>query len=398
VVNGDLGTSPNPSVTGFGGAPAGTVNGSIHRADATAAEAQADLNAAYNNASGQGPVTTIATELGGQTLTPGVYDSQSGTFGITGTLTLDAQGDPNAVFIFKTASTLITASGSDVSLINGATACGLYWRVGSSATLGSSSGFSGNILASASISLNDDVTVTGRLLARNGAVTLINDTVNRPACASGDGGGDGGPGDGGGPGGGPGDGPAIDISDGPTTGPERCIDRGFRAEFSIPSDSRLRRVDVFLNGDLIKTTTLRRFSAWIATADLRPGEHMIRVVAVDAEGRRDAARRTFRRCAPAVPNPEFRSFERRRCTQEGFRARFTIRHPARVRRAMVFVDGRLVRTSTNRHFSVWIQVAGMRFARHTIRLVVVNIDGRRSTAARSFRRCLPAAPNPAFTG
>ena len=114
VINGDLGTSPTPAVTGFGGAPNGTVNGAIHQADALAAQAQADLTTAYDNAAGQGPVNTLATELGGQTLTPGVYNSQSGTFGITGTLTLNAQGNPNAVFIFKTASTLISASASRV--------------------------------------------------------------------------------------------------------------------------------------------------------------------------------------------------------------------------------------------------------------------------------------------
>lgn len=84
VINGDLGTSPNPAVTGFGGAPNGTVNGAIHQADALAGQAQADLTTAYNNAAGQGPVNTLATELGGQTLTPGVYDSESGTFGIRG--------------------------------------------------------------------------------------------------------------------------------------------------------------------------------------------------------------------------------------------------------------------------------------------------------------------------
>ena len=158
VVNGDLGTSPNPSVTGFGGAPNGTVNGAIHQADAVAAQAQAATTTAYNNAAGQGPTTMLPTELGGQTLTPGVYNSASGTFGITGTLTLNAQGDPNAVFIFKTASTLISASGSRVNLINSAQSCRVYWQVGSSATLGTDSVFLGNIMALTSITLNNGVT------------------------------------------------------------------------------------------------------------------------------------------------------------------------------------------------------------------------------------------------
>src|SRR6476659_1650270 len=90
VINGDLGSSPTPAITGFGGAPNGTVNGATHAADAAAGQAQSDLTTAYDNAAGQGPANTLATELGGQTLTPGVYDSQSGTFGITGTVTLNA--------------------------------------------------------------------------------------------------------------------------------------------------------------------------------------------------------------------------------------------------------------------------------------------------------------------
>jgi len=328
VVNGNLGTSPNPSVTGFGGAPDGTVNGTIHRADATAAQAQDDLTTAYNNAAGQGPATTLATELGGQTLTPGVYDSSSGTFGITGTLTLDAQGDPDAVFIFKTASTLITASASRVLLINGAQACNVFWKVGSSATLGTNSSFVGNILALQSISVESGVTVDGRLLARNGAVTLINDTITRAACQTGgDGGGDGGGGGGtggggggtGGGGGGTGDGgggtgdggggPTIQIikppSTGDQTGDNRCVSHGFRARFRIQSPSRLRRVEVFLDGKVIKRSTSKKFSVWIKARGLRSGRNTIRVVAVDVNGRRDTAKRSFRRCASAAPNPDF---------------------------------------------------------------------------------------------
>ena len=103
----------------------------IHSADAVALQAKADLTAAYNDAARRTPVTTLATELGGRTPTTGVYNSSSGTFGLTGTLTLNAQGDPNAVFIFHTASTLITGSGSTVSLINAAQACNVYWQIGS---------------------------------------------------------------------------------------------------------------------------------------------------------------------------------------------------------------------------------------------------------------------------
>jgi hypothetical protein len=181
VVNGDLGTSPNPAVTGF---PPGTVNGEIHKADAVALQAQTDLTTAYNDAAGRTPVSTIATELGGQTLIPGVYNSESGTFGITGTLTLDAQGDPNGVFIFQMAATLITGSSSNVSLLGDADACNVFWQVGSSATLGTTSTFRGNILALTSIQVQTGVTVDGRVLARTASVTLDADTITRATCAA----------------------------------------------------------------------------------------------------------------------------------------------------------------------------------------------------------------------
>jgi hypothetical protein len=326
VINGDLGTSPTPAVTGFGGAPNGTVNGSIHQADALAGQAQDDLTTAYNNAAGQGPANTLATELGGQTLTPGVYNSESGTFGITGALTLNAQGDPNAVFIFQTASTLISASASRVNLINGAQPCHLFWKVGSSATLGTSSSFAGNILSLQSISLNSGVTVAGRLLARNGAVTLIDDTVTRVPCGTGSSGGGGGGGGGGSGGGGSGGGggagsgnggPTVQITgvpggggqtDSPGGGPGRsghCTSQGFKAKLRIHDSSRMRRVDVFVDGKRIKRSTRKRVSVWVSIAGLRAGRNTIRVVAVDRKGRRGVASRSFRRCAEAVPSPNF---------------------------------------------------------------------------------------------
>ncbi len=181
VVNGDLGTWPNPAVTNF---PPGTVNGTIHAGDAVAEQAQSDLTTAYNDAAGRTPVTTIDTELGGETLTPGVYDSESTTFEITGTLTLDAQGDPNGVFIFQMASSLVTASSSNVSLLGDAQACNVFWQVGSSATLGTDSTFRGNILALTSIEVQTGVTVDGRVLARNASVTLDDDVITRATCAA----------------------------------------------------------------------------------------------------------------------------------------------------------------------------------------------------------------------
>jgi len=310
VINGDLGTSPNPSVTGFGGAPNGTVNGSTHQADATAAQAQADLTTAYNNAAGQGPVNTVATELGGQTLTPGVYNSQSGTFGITGTLTLNAKGNADAVFIFKTASTLISASASQVKLINSAQPCNVFWKVGSSATLGADSVAAGNILALQSISLNNGATVNGRLLARNASVTLINDTVTKPACA---GSGSGGGGSGGGGGGSGSGGPNVHLggvpdAGGVTGGPgnaSSCTARGFTAKIKIHSSSALRKVDVSVDGKLIKRTTRKQFSVRVNVAGLRAGRNTIRVDATDVNGRRDVATKSFRRCGSAAPSAGF---------------------------------------------------------------------------------------------
>jgi Ice-binding-like/Domain of unknown function DUF11 len=174
TIDGDLGLSPGTSVTGF---PPGQVNGTVHTADSAALQAQNDLTTAYNDAATQPVTATIATELGGTTETPSVYDSAAGTFGITGTLTLDAQGDPSAVFIFQAGSTFTTASASNVSLINGAQAANVFWVVGSPVTLGVDSTLQGNILALTSITVTTGTTINGRALARNGAVTLDADTI-----------------------------------------------------------------------------------------------------------------------------------------------------------------------------------------------------------------------------
>ncbi len=168
----------------FTGEGEATINGQVYLADAggVAEQAKADLLTAYHDAAGREPVIRIETELGGQTLAPGVYDSASGTFELTDTLTLDAGGDLNPVYIFLTASTLITAEDSNISLINGANVCNIYWKVGSSATLGENSRFVGSILAHTSISAKNAATVNGQLLAKNGAVTLINNTITVGDC------------------------------------------------------------------------------------------------------------------------------------------------------------------------------------------------------------------------
>lgn len=184
VINGDLGLSPGTSITGF---PPGTVvGGTVHATDEAAAQAQDDANAAYIDLAGQVCTTTfdVPTDIGGLTLVPGVYCFASSAQ-LTGALTLDAEGNADAVWIFKTGSTLTTASSSSVVLINGAQNCNVFWKVGSSATLGTSTRFVGRVIALTSITLTTDARVSGSALALNGAVTLDSNTVTTSACAAG---------------------------------------------------------------------------------------------------------------------------------------------------------------------------------------------------------------------
>jgi Ice-binding-like len=184
VLNGDLGVAPGTSLVGFG-LPA-VVNGATHDNDAVAGIAQNDLTTAYTVAAGQPvPPGNVLTgrDLGGLNLAPGAYGFASSAQ-LTGQLTLDAAGDPNAQFVFEIGSTLTTASASSVRLINGASPCNVFWQVGSSATLGTTTAFAGNVLANTSISLNNAATVQGRLLARTGAVTLNNDVIDGSMCGT----------------------------------------------------------------------------------------------------------------------------------------------------------------------------------------------------------------------
>jgi ice-binding like protein len=180
TVTGDIGTYATTTMTGTASL---TINGKNHHGDSVTQGAKTDLVTAYNTAAGKGPTSPIAADLGGQTLRPGVYNSAS-SIGLTGTVTLDARGNANATFVFQAGSTLTTASGSHVNLVNGAQACNVYWQVGSSATLGTGSTFRGSILALTSISVTTGTTVKGRVLARNGAVTLDTNTITRPSCAT----------------------------------------------------------------------------------------------------------------------------------------------------------------------------------------------------------------------
>lgn len=237
VLNGDLGVSPGTALVGFG-SPA-VVNGATHANDAVAQGAQSDLTAAYDVAAAQ-PVTSELTgqDLGGLSLMSGNYRYASSAQ-LTGQVTLDAAGNPDAQFVFMIGSTLTTASASSVRLINGASPCNVFWQVGSSATLGTTTAFAGNILALTSSTLDNGATVQGRVLARNGAVTLDTNTITRPACAAqtspdggttGEGGGTGTGGDGTGGEGTGGDGPTMPSGGPPRiAGPRLCVKAPFWA-------------------------------------------------------------------------------------------------------------------------------------------------------------------------
>jgi len=180
TVNGDVGVSPGNTVTG-----SPIVNGTTHLGDPTAAQAQLDLTTAYNDAAGRTvDAITVAGNLGGQTLAPGLYTSATSLEISSGDLTLDASGDPNGVWIFQMGSTLVTTVGRQVILSGGAQAANVFWQVGSSATIGGSSVFKGTIMANQSITMNTSATLEGRALARNGAVALDANTITIPAATS----------------------------------------------------------------------------------------------------------------------------------------------------------------------------------------------------------------------
>ena len=179
VVSGDLGVNAGSAVTGF---PPGIVtNGAQHAADTLSGLAQHDLVTAYNDAAGRTPTQPVPAALDGKTLVPGVY--AGGVLQLNGgTLTLN--GTANDVFIFQAATKLTVMSGSKVALIGGASACNVFWKVGSSATIGTTASFVGTVMAQVSISVDNAAAVSGRLLARTGGVTMINDVITRPtACA-----------------------------------------------------------------------------------------------------------------------------------------------------------------------------------------------------------------------
>lgn len=176
TVNGDVGTYATTTESGFGSV---TISGTNHSGDAVTQGAKTDLTTAYGVAAGSGPTSPVAADLGGQTLAPGTYNSAS-SLSLTGVLTLS--GGSTDVWIFQAGSTLTTASGSSVVFSGGAQACNVFWQIGSSATLGTGSNFKGTILALTSITATTGAVIEGRLLARNGAVTLDTNTITRSDC------------------------------------------------------------------------------------------------------------------------------------------------------------------------------------------------------------------------
>jgi hypothetical protein len=180
TLSGSVGVNPGTAISGF---PPGITGGVVHNNDAHSLQAQSDLTTAYNNAAGQAADATVGAQLGGLTLLPGVYHAPSSAQ-ITGPLTLDAQGDPNAVFIFQIGSSLTTATSSSVVLLNNAQSCHVFWQIGASATLGTNSTFVGTIMALTSISVTTGATVQGRALARNGSVTLDNNVFTNVTCST----------------------------------------------------------------------------------------------------------------------------------------------------------------------------------------------------------------------
>jgi hypothetical protein len=289
VLNGDLGISPGTACTGFPapctGGP-GVVNGTIHSADTASGQAQADLITAYDDAAGQATTTTTGTQLGGMTLGPGVYAATPGPgfLNITGNLTLDGQGDPNAVFIFKAASTLVTAAGpgaSQVTLVNGAQSCNVFWQVGSSATIGTFSDFAGNVLALTDIEAQTSATINGRLLARNAAVTLDSNTVTAAACA-----------------------PAAADTTPPTVTitnvPKACTQSNFKLKVKVSDAGGINHTDVFLDGKRVKRSSKKSFSVPLPARSLSPGAHKLRVVATDKAGNSRTKKASFRRCEPVA--------------------------------------------------------------------------------------------------
>ncbi len=304
VVNGDLGVAPGTAIVGF---PPAVLNGTSHAADGAAAQAQADLTAAYGDAAGRTPAALLPADAGGLFLTAGVHKRDS-ALGLTGDVTLDAQGDPDAVFVLQ-AGTLTAASSSRVLLAGRAQACNVFWAIGSSATLGTDSSFAGTLLVRQSITMNTRAALRGRALARNGAVTLDTNTIDRPGCTTAVGGGPLLPGAvPPAPAPGPAAAPATAaLSTEPRSvgrtaarfGRQRCVEPTFRA---VVTGVRIRLVRFYLDGRRITSQDRAPFAV---TIRLHRGQHKLRarVSFTDDTRARNISFR-FRPCARAT-RPSF---------------------------------------------------------------------------------------------
>jgi hypothetical protein len=225
TVAGSVGVHPG---TAIAGQDTMVIGGTVHAADAVALQAQADLTTAYNNAAGQTPAIAADPELGGETLVGGVYN-RAADMALTGVLTLDGQNDPDSVWVFQAGTTLITAPAASVVLINGADPCNVFWQVGSSATIGTTTAFVGTVMADQSIAMQTGATLQGRALARIGEVTLDSNVITHPSChvaASAGGGGGGGTGGTGGGNAGGGAGGGGNATPQITTPPTGSVDTG----------------------------------------------------------------------------------------------------------------------------------------------------------------------------
>jgi len=176
TITGDMGLSPGSSVDGF---PPGILNGTLHINNATSDQAKLDLTATYNDLAGRTStdIVTLSGNIGGLTLTPGLYKSTSSLEISSGDLTFDAKGNTNAIFIIQIASTLTTTSARKVILSGGAQAANIFWQVGSSATFGTTSVFKGNVIVMQSITLNTGATIDGKVMARTGSITMAGNTI-----------------------------------------------------------------------------------------------------------------------------------------------------------------------------------------------------------------------------
>ena len=175
-ITGDIGLSPGTSIGGF---PPGILNGNFHINDNAATQAKLDIVSAYNDAAGRSAtdMVTVSGNIGGLTLTPGLYKSTSSLALSSGDVTFDAKGNPNAVFVIQVASSFTVTSGRKVILAGGASASNIFWQVGSSATFGTTCDFKGTVIAMESISFNTGATLTGRALCRTGAITMASTTI-----------------------------------------------------------------------------------------------------------------------------------------------------------------------------------------------------------------------------